>query len=449
MGRSCPCVIDAKEKHPTIVSRRRVSLSRAWERLRLILRGPDPRYRTDRNIYHLYFDLVWWALFAVAMSYNSVYAIRLGASNTLVGLLSSMPALLGILLRFPAARVVERTTERVPLITRSFALSRSTYFLIALLPFFVTNNLAGVFVALVILSGIPANLAMAGWDSLFADVVPERRRATVVSTRNSLANASRIVLLPLAGKWLEWAPFPLNYQALYLAGFVGAMLSFYHKAQLQPPGQRSRERESSGPTLGKELVRGLWSEQRPYLQFVLGIFVLQWAISLPMALYSIYYVRYLNASDSWIGLRSTLASLAPLIGYRFWPRIIDRWGTRRVLAFGASATMLFPLLTGLSHSLTALLAVPVVHGLLVPAMTLGRYSTLLRVTPAEHRPSYIAGYAIVANVASFLAPMLGVQLLEVIGINAVFFIAAGIRLTTGLLFLPLPTDSSSPQEVGA
>jgi len=413
------------------------------------LKGPDPRYRTDRNIYHLYFDLIWWALFGVAASYNSVYAIRLGASNALVGLLSSMPALMGILLRFPAARLVERTPNRVPLITRSFALARSTYLLIALLPFFVTNNLAVVFVAFVILSGIPANLAMAGWDSLFADVVPERRRATVISMRNSLANASRIVLLPIAGRWLEWAPFPLNYQVLYLAGFAGAMLSFYHIAQLRTPGQGSRERESSGLTLNWALVRRLWTEQRSYLRFVLGIFVLQWAISLPMALYSIYYVRYLNASDSWIGLRSTLASLAPLIGYRFWPRIIDRWGTRKVLAFGASATMLFPLLTGLSRSLTALLVVPVVHGLLVPAMSLGRYSTLLRVTPAEHRPSYIAGYAIVANVASFLAPMLGVQLLDVVGINAVFFIAAGIRLTTGLLFLSMPADDSSPQELRA
>jgi MFS family permease len=82
-------------------------------------------------------------------------------------------------------------------------------------------------------------------------------------------------------------------------------------------------------------------------------------------------------------------------------------------------------------------------------MILGRYSTLLKVCPAQHRPSYIAGYAIVANVASFLAPMLGVQLLEVIGINAVFFIAAGIRITTGLLFLRLPADASSPQEVSA
>jgi Na+/melibiose symporter-like transporter len=302
----------------------------------MILKAPDPRYRTDHNVYHLYFDLVWWALFGVAASYNSVYAIRLGASNTLVGLLSSLPALMGILLRFPAARMVERSTSRVPLITRSFALARSTYFLIALLPFFVTHNLAEVFVALVILSGIPANLAMAGWDSLFAEVVPERRRATVVSTRNSLANGVRILLLPLAGRWLAWAPFPLNYQVLYLAGFVGAMLSFFHIAQLRPPDQGSRDQESRGPTLGWAVARRLWREQRPYLQFVLGMFVLQWAISLPMALYSIYYVRYLNASDSWIGVRATLASLAPLIGYRIWPRFVDRWGTRKVLAFGAS-----------------------------------------------------------------------------------------------------------------
>jgi sugar phosphate permease len=111
--------------------------------------------------------------------------------------------------------------------------------------------------------------------------------------------------------------------------------------------------------------------------------------------------------------------------------------------------MLFPLLTGLSRSLTGLLVVVVVHGLLVPAMTLGRYNTLLKVCPAEHRPSYIAGYAIVANVAAFVAPLLGVRLLEEVGINTVFFIAAAIRVTTGLLFLRLPADGAVRQEAGA
>ena len=413
--------------------------------MRLILKGPDPRYRTDRNIHHLYFDIFWWSLLGVAVSFNSVYAIRLGASNTLVGLLSSLPALMVILLRFPAARTMERTPQRVSLIARSFALARSTYLLIALLPFFITHHLAGAFVALIILSGLPANLAMAGWDALFAEVVPEGRRAKVMSVRNSLANAAKIAILPLAGKWLEWAPFPLNYQVLYLAGFVGGMLSLYHVARLRPPEGRGGE-ERAGASLSWALVQGLWRKQRPYLQFVLGNFILQGAISLPMALYSIYFVRYLHASDGWIGLRSTLASLTPLIGYRIWSRLIDRWGTRRVLAFGASATMLFPLLTGLSRSLTALLGVVVVHGLLVPAMVLGRYNTLLKVCPAQRRPSYIAGYAIVANVAAFLAPLLGVQLLEVISINAVFFIAAAIRVTTGLFFLPLPPDGPPLQE---
>jgi len=419
----------------------RISFPRLKARLKYILRGPDPGRRTDRNIYHLYVEIFWWGVLGVAISFNSVYALRLGASNTLVGLLSSIPALMVILLRFPAARMVERTPQRVPLIARSFALSRSVYLLVALLPFFITHHLAEVFVALVILGGLPGNLAMAGWDSLFADVVPEDRRAIVVSVRNSLANVTKILLLPLAGRWLEWAPFPLNYQVLYLVGFVGAMLSFYHILQLRPPEPSDHgEGATRGGdrALSRVLARRLWREQRPYLQFVVGIFILQWAISLPSALYTIYFVRYLNASDGWIALRSTLMSLTPLVGYRLWPRVVDRWGTHKALAFGASATMLFPLLTGLFRSLDALLAVPVVHGLLFPAMVIGRYGTLLRICPAERRPSYIAGYAIVANVAAFLAPLLGVQLLGVMSIHTVFFIAAGIRALSGLIFLTLP-----------
>ncbi len=68
---------------------------------------------------------------------------------------------------------------------------------------------------------------------------------------------------------------------------------------------------------------------------------------------------------------------------------------------------------------------------------LARYGILLRVSPSDRRPTYIAIYAILVNLAAFVAPLIGVALVDVIGFAAVFFISAALRLTAALLYRKL------------
>ncbi len=52
----------------------------------------------DRNAYRLYADMLWAAIFSAVAAFNGAFAVRLGASNELVGLLSSLPPLVVALL---------------------------------------------------------------------------------------------------------------------------------------------------------------------------------------------------------------------------------------------------------------------------------------------------------------------------------------------------------------
>lgn len=407
-------------------------------RLSLLVRGPDPHLQPERNIWHLYQDVLWAGFMGVANTFASVFAIRLGASNTWLGFLSSIPSLIVILLRFPAARLVEGQGRLVPFIARSLLAARLGYLLIALMPFAIQSHQAEALILLLIFMGLPANFANAGWDTLFADVVPMQDRARVVSMRNIIANFMAILLVPLAGKWLDWAPFTLGYQVLFATAFVGGVLSTHHVSRIQAPNRTVEKK-------GAKLLS--WRDMTAvpgYSALLVAIFVYQWAMSLPSPLYNIYFVRYLGASDAWIGLRSMLASITPLVAFRFWPRLIDRWGEWAVLVLFTPLTMLFPLLTGAFRSLTPQLFIIAGLGLLNPGIQLARYNMLLRICPEARRPTYIAGYAIVANIAAFLAPLSGVRLLNLIGINNVFFLAAAIRLAGALLFQRLPPGPKRP-----
>ncbi len=415
-------------------------------------RGPDPRHVRQRNIWHLYQDLIWLGFASAASTYINVYAIRLGASKELIGLRTSIPSLVVVLLRIPAAQWMERTPNRKPLIVRSLAASRLLYLLIFLLPWLANLPLlrqvpqAPLLVWVVILMGIPSVLSAAGWDTFFAEVVPEQRRARVVSARNTMTNLITLTVVPLMGSFLDWVVFPLNYQIIFLLAFVGAVGSTWHVNRIQQVGP-PRTAKDPRPFNLKE-VREILSGSPEFAALVIGTFVYQWAISIASPLFSIYFIEDLGASDSWIGWRTTLASVASIAAYRFWPRQIERRGERhgdtKILALTAPMMALFPFLTGLTRTLTPNLFIVLIPRIFGAAVMLARYNILLRISPTDRRPTYIAIYAILANIAAFMAPLIGVRLADWIGIQGVFFVSAGLRLTAALVYQRLPKLASIP-----
>jgi len=270
----------------------------------------------------------------------------------------------------------------------------------------------------------------------------------VISVRNSLASFLGMIIVLLGGKWLDWIPFPWNYQGIFLLAFAGGIMSTYHVARIEAPATQDVPEGKRG--VQWQEIRELFVGQPDFTALVVATFVYQLAMSLPSPLYNIYFVRHLQATDGWIGLRSTISSLTPILAYRFWPRLVKRWGDRAVLALCVPMTVILPLGTGLFQSLTPQLLVIAWFGLFGPAVFLTRYNILLRVSPADNRPTAIGIFAIMASIAAFVAPLIGVQLMNRLGIRNVFFLAAVVRLVGALLFWRLPPDpaGSPPSLVG-
>jgi MFS family permease len=419
------------------------------ERLIPLVRGPDPRNILARNTWRLYQDLVWFGLTTAANTYLTVYAIRLGASDKLIGLQASIPSLLIVLFRIPASQLIEQSVDRKRLIVRSLLAGRALYFLIFLLPwlriFPIINQIpqATILVWTFICIGIPSTLSQAGWDSFFADVVPSSNRARVVSMRSMMTSLMTLSVVPLFGMWLDWAPFPVNYQIIFFLAFIGAMLSTWHVNKIVVP-EHERKPNRKVPALTFREIKRILTSNDEFAALVLGTFVYQWAISIASPLFTIYYIDVLGASDSWIGYRMTIASLMAIIAYRIWPRYIERYGERAILTMAAPFMGLFPLLTGMTHVLWPHMFIVMIPQFFGAAVMISRYGLLLRICPADRRPTYIAIYAIVVNLAAFAAPLIGVGLADFIGLPGVFFVAAGLRLIAGLLYRKLPTIIPQP-----
>src|SRR4029078_7165145 len=79
-----------------------------------------------------------------AATFLSAFLVRLGATPFLVGLLTSMPALTGIMLAFPVGRMPQRQRNTVPWYSRARVWVLSSYALTGLVPFVVPLGVAPI-----------------------------------------------------------------------------------------------------------------------------------------------------------------------------------------------------------------------------------------------------------------------------------------------------------------
>ncbi len=395
----------------------------------------------EQNKWNIYLDVAWWGVLSgITSTFVSVFAIRLGASNTLVGLLVSLPALINVFWLIPSARIIERQRRRLPIIVLAGFLQRLGYLLIALMPFVFRVRRPEALVGLVALITFPTAMASVAFTSLIAEVVPADKRAQVISIRSVLVSTVSTVTVLISGKLLDLLLFPFNYQLLFGAGFAASLVSLYYVSRIRVADVSMTEQQTHAKapvTIRlRQLVKQL-TRQREFVRFSASAFIFHWGLYLPSALYAIYRVKHLGASDTWIGLLSMVHNAVTILTYFYWGRVASRRGSRFVLLVSALGMVFYPVLTGLSTRVEFLLLPSIVAGIFGAGFNLSFFNTLLEVCPQERRPSFVAMNTTLINVAAFLAPLLGTSLANRLDIRIAFFVAGVLRLLGAGFFYQL------------
>lgn len=426
---------------------REVRLSDLVRRPRFVGRLRD---QTDRNIWYLYVEVFWAGIFMAVIAFNATYALRLGASNTMIGWLSSIPSLLALAVLVPAARLLETKSNRAPWLRASLYIGRAAFIGAALGPWLFRAHAAEVVIAVLILRTVPMNFYSAGFEPLLADVVPLRDRVLVVSTRNIIQGVTVATCTFLFGKWLDlaadipWAAFPANYQFLYILGATAGVLSAYFVAKIEVPETPVIARERQGvkalpkPRAIRDSLQTVIHENRDFFRMLTNTFIFNFGAWLLGPLYIIFFINQLRASDGWVGLNTTLAQIGVIVGYLLWRRVMDRRGIGWTLRFTVPLSAAYAFLVALFPNLNLILIWGILINLVNSGLNLSHGTALYLLCPAERRASYMATFSTISNVGAFVAPMLGVALSAVIDIRWILIIGGAIRLLGAGLFYLFP-----------
>jgi MFS family permease len=432
-----------------------------WRRIRAPRRSLRERTLVDHNIHYLYVEIFWAAIFSAVFSFNATYALRLGATNEMVGWLSSIPALFAMVMMVPVASFIERRSNPYPWTNGALMLGRFGFLSAAFVPWLFPNRAAEVIVALFIARTIPITVFNTGFSPMLADVIPERDRARVFANRNIIMSATAAVVTFLSGQWLDaaqdwtWAAFPLNYQLLYVVGGAAALMSAYFVTRIQPPPVKVRPEaprvQAARLTLRRlrATAAELLTQQRDFAVIIANTLIFNLGAWMVGPLYMILFVRQLAASDSWVGLNTTLANLGVIVGYALWRRWLPRLGDSRALRLSVPLAASYALLVAIFPNLSLILVWGILINLINPGVNLSHTNVFYRVCPEERRASYMALYASVMNAGAFICPMIGVALSEIMDIRWVLVIGGVIRLLGGFMFYIWPVERTPALEAMA
>jgi MFS family permease len=397
--------------------------------------------------------------------FAAIFAMKIGATQLHVALLTSAPAVVSLLAMIPGALTIDRSDRKKRLTARFMLGHRAFYVTLACVPFFPGPARATAFVTLLALMNLPGAVSNVAWQAFASRIVPPEHRATTFAARNRLMSVVGTAVTLALGIFLDRVVFPVGYQIAFVAAFLVALAELAVFNRIREPAQ-TREglpvlKSPASPALGSPYppfastpripilsfwvrygraamggVRGILRERR-FVRYTLVsmLFYLAWQI--PWPLFSWYQVRVLHANNVWVSMLALVNTGGALVGYGFWSRFINRWGNLRALFTATLPIFVTSIVYAFSSQLYTIAAANLLVGAIFSGVNIALFNTLLEMTPEEQKTSFIAYFNTAVTISSIIAPLLGVGLLRFMSFRAAFLVTAAIRLSGSLCYYAL------------
>ena len=390
----------------------------------------------ERNKRYVQIDAIGVGTANAASPFLPVFLTRLGATPVQVGLLTSMPGMTGLILALWVGRFLQRQRNVVPWFSLSRLVVISCFALTGLAPFFVPENFI-IPVVLIIWAAatLPQTMVAVGFSVVMNAVSGPEGRYELMSRRWSILGISTAITVAIAGQVLDHISFHLNYQIVFLGLSLGGLLSYYFSSRIQIADTEPVHRASGG-SIKSSLAEyfQLINSSPDFVTFTLKRFVYLFGITLGTPLFPLYFVRQLNASDSWIGLLYTGQTAVLVVGYYFWSRQSRRNGSRPVLLITTLCVSLYPGLVALTNNQTTIFIYSAFAAIFQAGIDLVFFDELMKTIPPRYIPTFVSLAQSIQYLSSILAPLVGTYLAEHIGLSNALLFCTGIRLVGFILF---------------
>jgi SET family sugar efflux transporter-like MFS transporter len=381
-----------------------------------------PQTLEEANFHHFVLDIVWFGLALPATTrFLQIYAIHLGAGATELGWMTMLPAIILLFSASLGSRWMARHNHDSSRAVFWPALGFRLQFLLpALTPFMPKAFQPTWLILSLALPALPQGLSSVAFLVMLRETIPERR-ITSLLCRRSIAMNVAVGLSGLAlGAWLNYAPFPLNYQVMFAAAFILTLVSLWHVAKVHIAPTTAPK-----PIETESHINPWRSPKFQQVAFITAVIHIGFFSVFPLT--PLHLVDHLHADEFYMSVYALAELAAGAFVAIFIGRMATRISNRSMIAIAMIGTSVGSVLVAIAPNLYFALPAAAIIGGSWTAAGIALLSYFSESTPAEGRAKFTVAYSQVVYLATFLGPMIGTGLRNA-GINLVAVILIGALL---------------------
>ena len=340
------------------------------------------------------------------------FAMLLGASNTMIGLIAAAGPLTQIL-QIPAILLVDRIRLRKALVVANSLLGRLFWLVLAALPWLVPpeQRLSVLLVCLFAYFGL-GTISGCAWTSWVRDLIPEKTMGTYFSRRMAIATAVGAALTLAAGIGVDLGKRAMSdplsvYSILFFLGALAGLVGVCFLGLTPEPRMTSPRTENLLALLAEPF------RERNFRQLLKFLGIWNFAINLAAPFFVVYMLRRLGMSMGWVLGLSVLSQIVNVLFYPIWGRLADRRSNKAVLTLSGPlfivSIALWPFTTMPEQYFLTLPLLIVIHllaGVSTAGVNLCASNIALKISPRGRATAFLASSSMVNGIAATLAPIL-------------------------------------------
>lgn len=401
----------------------------------------------------LYDSMVDGMAFSVMVGFGESmvipFALALHATSLQVGILATLPILLGAFMQLWGANLLSLTRDRKKIILPFVFLQALTWPLMVVLPLGFSAIAVWVLIALFCAYYMFGQAVSPVWNSLMADLVQKKERGRYFGRRAFLTGLIALGTALAAGFYLNFyskEAVIAGFAGLFITAMVFRLVSLYYLKKMHEP-------------------RYIWEEEekQPFFFFLRNITktnfgrytvfmaAMNFAVFVASPFFSPYMLNALGFGYLIYTVVNSTSAFASIMTVRRWGASMDLFGDKNVLGLAALLVCFVPLLWVVSPDPAYIIAIQLFSGFAWGGFNLVAGNFAYDSLEPGKIARYLAYHNIIVGAMVVLGGIAGSVIIEYSGMAIlgsaylfVFLVSTALRLLAAGFFLP---KIKEPKEV--
>lgn len=366
-------------------------------------------------------DVAFATAFATLVSGTFLigYIKSIGGGDFWVGLVSSIPSLIG-LLQIPGALWGRRFASYKPYVQLNGSFWRLYYVPLLFLPLFpqLGEKALVLVVACQAMAAAHGSLGDPIYNDWLAEMIPTKSRGWFYGRRNAIASVVG-ALVGLAGgvildQFRHRGAERIGFSVVYGFGLLCAAISMFFFLRMKDRPRENPERVNFGAAI-RAMSRPFRDTR--FQKVLVFLFAFVFGQMFMGGLLSAFALESLHLPYTLLQTLGLVQAFTMLVAARFWGILAERYGNKPVLAIlciglaTAPVAWFFTIPDRAAHNMLVLVPGHLVAGFVWSGVGAIQFSLIMRMAPDESRANYIAGGQALIAMTAGIAPLLGAKLM--------------------------------------